>query len=122
MTYSFGSISFGSLLVAIIQLLRQIIGFVQQAEADSGNPIMYFVFCILQCFVGLLQWALQFFNHYAYTEIALFGKAYISAAKDTWRLIKDRGIDALINDCLIDSVLTMGSLMVAYVTAFLAYL
>jgi len=37
-------------------------------------------------------------------------------------LIKDRGFDAIINDLLIDNVLTMGSVFVAYVTAFLAYL
>jgi hypothetical protein len=34
-------------------------------------------------------------------HLALYGKAYIPAAKDTWRLMKDRGIDALINDSLI---------------------
>lgn len=32
---------------------------------------------------------------------ALYGKAYIPAAKDTWRLFKDRGIDALVNDSLV---------------------
>ena len=37
-------------------------------------------------------------------------------------MIKDRGFDAIINDLLIDNVLTMGSVFVAYVTAFLAYL
>jgi len=46
----------------------------------------------------------------------------LNAAKDTWALIKDRGFDAIINDLLIDNVLTMGSVFVAYVTAFLAYL
>jgi len=46
----------------------------------------------------------------------------LDAAKDTWRLIKDRGFDAIINDLLIDNVLTMGSVFVAYTTAFLAYL
>lgn len=30
----------------------------------------------------------------------MFGKSYINAAKDAWRLLKDRGIDALINDSL----------------------
>lgn len=34
-------------------------------------------------------------------SIALYGKSYIAAAKDTWSLIKDRGIDALINDSLV---------------------
>ena len=33
--------------------------------------------------------------------VALYGKPYIEAAKDTWRLFKDRGIDALINDSLV---------------------
>lgn len=33
--------------------------------------------------------------------LALYGKSYIPAAKDTWRLLKDRGIDALVNDSLV---------------------
>jgi hypothetical protein len=33
--------------------------------------------------------------------IALYGKGYIPAAKDTWRLFKDRGIDAVVNDSLV---------------------
>jgi hypothetical protein len=40
-------------------------------------------------------------RRYAYIEIALYGKPYIAAAKDTWRLFKDRGVDALINDSLV---------------------
>jgi hypothetical protein len=32
---------------------------------------------------------------------ALYGKSYIPAAKDAWRLLKHRGIDALVNDNLI---------------------
>ena len=38
---------------------------------------------------------------YAYIEIALFGKSYLNGAKDAWRLLKDRGIDALINDSIV---------------------
>ena len=37
-------------------------------------------------------------------------------------MMKDRGIDALVNDCLIGPVLTMGSTFVAYLCSFLAYL
>lgn len=36
--------------------------------------------------------------------------------------MKDRGIDALVNDCLTGPVLTMGSTFVAFVCALLAYL
>jgi hypothetical protein len=37
-------------------------------------------------------------------------------------MMKDRGVDALVNECLINPVLTMGSVFVAYVCSFLAYL
>ena len=81
MTYSFGSISFGSLIVAIIQLLRQACSIAQQNEAAQGNALGAIFFCILGCFISLLDWAVQFINEYAFSYIALYGKAYIPAAK-----------------------------------------
>lgn len=33
----------------------------------------------------------------------MFGKSYLNAAKDAWNLLKQRGIDALVNDCLVVS-------------------
>ncbi|CAF9931726.1 Putative choline transporter, neither null mutation nor overexpression affects choline transport [Imshaugia aleurites] len=121
-TYSFGSISFGSLVVALINMVRQAVSIAQQQEAQGGNMAASIAFCCLGCIIGLLDWAVQFINRYAFIHIALYGKAYIPAAKDTWKMMKDRGIDALINDCLIGPVLTMGSTFVAYICALLAYL
>lgn len=80
-TYSFGSISFGSLLVALIQCLRQACSIAQRNEAAQGNILGAIFFCVLQCFIGLLDWAVQFINEYAFSYIALYGKAYIPAAK-----------------------------------------
>ena len=37
-------------------------------------------------------------------------------------MIKNRGIDALVNDCLIGPVLSMGSVFVGFVCALLAFL
>ena len=37
-------------------------------------------------------------------------------------MMKNRGIDALVNDCLVGPVLTMGSTFVAFACALLAYL
>lgn len=37
-------------------------------------------------------------------------------------MIKDRGIDALVNECLIGPVLSMGATFIAYACALLAYL
>ncbi|MCJ1358983.1 MAG: putative choline transporter, neither null mutation nor overexpression affects choline transport [Icmadophila ericetorum] len=122
LTYSFGSISFGSLVVAIINMIRQAVSIAQQQEAAQGNIVGELAFCCLGCIIGLLDWAVQYINRYAFSHIALYGKAYIPAAKDTWKMMKQRGIDALVNDCLVGPVLTMGSTFVAYVCALLAYL
>ncbi|KAK9435777.1 Choline transporter-like protein [Metarhizium brunneum] len=125
LTYSFGSISLGSLLVAIIQFLRQLCSVARQQAGDQGGVggmIGYVLFCILGCLIALLEWALQFLNRYAFCHIALYGKAYIPAAKDTWNMIKDRGIDALINECLIGPVLSFGAMFIAFATSLFAYL
>ncbi|KAJ5861721.1 uncharacterized protein N7529_009031 [Penicillium soppii] len=121
-TYSFGSISLGSLIIAIIQMLRQACSIAQRQEAAQGNLIGSIFIWILGCFISLLDWLVTLFNRYAFCHIALYGKAYIPAAKDTWTMMRDRGIDALVQDCLMGPVLTMGSTFVAYVCALLSYL
>ncbi|KAL9088174.1 MAG: hypothetical protein Q9165_006301 [Trypethelium subeluteriae] len=121
-TYSFGSISLGSLLVAIINFLRQLCSVAQQSERQSGDIVGAIFFCILGCFLSTLDWFIQFINRYAFSYIALYGKAYIPAAKDTWRMIRDRGIDALVNECLIGPVFGMGSFFVAFFCGLLSFL
>lgn len=122
LTYSFGSISLGSLLVAILDLLRFACSVARDNSGGSGNFAADCAFCILQCILGLVQWALEFINRYAFSYMALYGKSYFASAKDTWKMIKDRGIDALINECLVGPVLSMGCLFVAVTCALVSYI
>jgi hypothetical protein len=86
MTFSFGSICFGSLIVAIINMLRQICSVARQQSSQNGNIVGVIAFCILGCLIGLLDWAVQFLNRYAFSHIALYGKPYVAAAKATWSM------------------------------------
>ena len=58
-TYSFGSISFGSLVVALINMVRQAVSIAQQQEAQGGNMAASIAFCCLGCIIGLIDWAVQ---------------------------------------------------------------
>lgn len=58
-TYSFGSISLGSLVVALINMVRQAVSIAQQQEAQGGNMVASIAFCVLGCFIGLIDWAVQ---------------------------------------------------------------
>ncbi|KAM0786598.1 hypothetical protein ACM66B_002052 [Microbotryomycetes sp. NB124-2] len=121
-TYSMGSIAFGSLIVAILDLIRAGLQILQQYEAGQGDTIGAALACCAQCCIGCITWAVEFFNRYAYIEIALYGKPYIKAAKDTWNLFKDRGIDALINDCLVNNIWTFGSYAIGGLCTLFAFL
>jgi hypothetical protein len=108
------------LIVAILDFLRLACS-VARGSGGTGNPVADCAFCILQCILGLVQWAIEFVNRYAFSYMALYGKAYFASAKDTWKMIKDRGIDALINECLVGPVLSLGCMFVAVCCALIAY-
>ncbi|CAK7263521.1 pH nine-sensitive protein 1 [Sporothrix epigloea] len=122
LTYSFGSISLGSLIVAIINFLRQLCSIARQQAANSGDSLASIFFCLLGCVISILDWAVQFVNRYAFIHISLYGSSYFEAAKNTWTMIKNRGIDALVNQCLIGPVFSMGATFVAYATSLSAYI
>ncbi|KAK4702786.1 hypothetical protein P7C70_g3436, partial [Phenoliferia sp. Uapishka_3] len=121
-TYSMGSIAFGSLIVALLDLLRAGLQVLQQYESGQGDMIGAGIACCAQCCVGCVASLAQYFNRYAMIEIALYGKPYIKAAKDTWHLFRDRGIDALVNDLLINNIWTFGSYAVGALCSAFAFI
>lgn len=121
MTYCFGSICFGSLIVSLIQLLRSFIQILKQNAFGSGDYCAGCGFLILDFIIGIIDWMVRYFNHYAYCYVALYGKSYIRSARDTFDLIRFKGMDALINDCFINTSLSLYSLFVGYIVALLAY-
>lgn len=68
LTYSFGSICFGSLLQAIVSVLRYLVENARNRRNDGGEQDMCgtLVFCILECLVRCLDEVLDYFNQWAY--------------------------------------------------------
>jgi len=94
LTTSFGSICFGSLLVAFVQTLR----FMVRSQDDGFCAVC--VDCFLSCIEGMLA----FINKYAFTYIAIYGGNFCDGGKATWSLLKERGFDTIINDDLTETV------------------
>lgn len=87
LTYSFGSISLGSLIVAVINFLRMIAQTARNESGQQGDIVGYIFFCILSCLIYALQWIMEFVNRYAFSHIALYGRPYFQSAKDTWKYV-----------------------------------
>jgi hypothetical protein len=115
LTTSLGPNCYGSLFIAIIQTLKAL---ADQARNNDGNDnlVCTIILCCISCILQLIQDMLEYFNKYAFAQVAIYGKDYCSAAKDTWALVKARGIDAIINDSLIGNVLAMGGLFIGLIT------
>jgi len=105
LTSSFGSICLGSLIVSVVRALR--LGASAASRRAAPGPLRS---CLL-CALGFLDVLVRFFNQYAFTHVALYGKHFTSASRDTWALLVRCGIDALVQKDMIGSVLTMGCLV-----------
>jgi hypothetical protein len=112
MTISLGSNCYGSILIALVQFLRALIQAARQSAQDDNNQACSLFLVCLECIVSCIEDILEYFNKYAFAQVAIYGKDYYTAAKDTWALAKSRGIDAIINDNLIGNVLGIGAFTV----------
>mmetsp|Transcript_11583 Transcript_11583/g.17007 ORF Transcript_11583/g.17007 Transcript_11583/m.17007 type:complete len:540 (+) Transcript_11583:101-1720(+) len=116
LTYSFGSICFGSLLIAIMQVLEQM------ARSQNRNGRGNILTCLIQCIIQCLRGWLEYFNSWAFVYVALYGYPYIEAGKNVIQLFRHRGWTTIIADRLVFRVLFFCNLAVAAVSGSLAIL
>jgi len=113
-TYSFGSICFGSLLVAIVQACRQLIEMAKQN--DDGNALLL---CLLDCFLSIIEGLLRYFNKWAYVYVGVYGYSYIEAAKGVTDLFQSRGWTTIVADDLVSNALSLVILVDALIVGLL---
>lgn len=69
----------------------------------------------------MVESVVAFINVYAYTQVAIYGKSYLEAGRDTWHLLQARGVDLIINDDLTSGVLNLGGVLVALLAGTMGY-
>ncbi|KAJ7581593.1 plasma-membrane choline transporter-domain-containing protein [Mycena floridula] len=124
-TLSLGSIAFGSLIVTFLEILKILLNAAQNNANADGHPVEACLACCAACFVGIIDRMVEYFNRllmfFLILISGLYGKAYIPAAKDTWRLFKVRGIDAVVNDSLVGTS-DWGGYIVGLLSSLFSYL
>eukprot|EP00823_Brevimastigomonas_motovehiculus_P006383 TRINITY_DN5289_c0_g1_i1.p1 TRINITY_DN5289_c0_g1~~TRINITY_DN5289_c0_g1_i1.p1 ORF type:complete len:470 (+),score=73.21 TRINITY_DN5289_c0_g1_i1:48-1457(+) len=112
-TTSFGSICLGSLIIAVVKALRVM---AENGRKTRNNFVRCCIVCVLRCLDSLIE----YFNQYAFAEVAIYGQSYCDSAKAAWNLLKTRGFDMLINDNIIGGVLVFGALLIAIIDGALS--
>jgi len=93
LTYSFGSICFGSLVQGAVSVLRWIIssGRKNRDETSSDNLCCGgLCFCIVDCLVNLGGDLLDYFSQWNFIYIALYGFSYVESGKAVMNLFEMR--------------------------------
>jgi hypothetical protein len=78
MTISIGSNCYGSLLIAIVQVIRTLVNIARsQAREDRENIACSVFLCCLECIINMIENILEYFNKYAFTQVAIYGKGIL---------------------------------------------
>jgi hypothetical protein len=112
-TYSFGSICFGSLIVAILHMLRNML---QSAQNNRNLGVLK---CIAVCLLHYIEGLVEYFNKWAYVYVGLYGYGYIDAGRRVISLFKTRGWQTIIADNLVGRLLGIMSITIGLLTGVL---
>mmetsp|Transcript_11515 Transcript_11515/g.16003 ORF Transcript_11515/g.16003 Transcript_11515/m.16003 type:complete len:502 (+) Transcript_11515:134-1639(+) len=106
LTYHFGSLAFGSLILATAQFINWILE--QAKKKNSENKLIKCIICCLQCCVRCCINMISFLNKFAYIYIAIEGDSFCHAAKECYHLMERNMFSAVVIDYLSEFVLFVG--------------
>ncbi|KAF9165906.1 putative choline transporter, neither null mutation nor overexpression affects choline transport [Actinomortierella ambigua] len=73
--------------------------------------------CFGALIYAIIQTIKKFITPLVYSEVAIYGKPFIPAARDTFVILKDRGLDVLLNEIIISTVWGIGAFFGSLVAA-----
>lgn len=109
--YHTGSLAFGSLIIAIIQIIRVALEYLDQRLKGSQNVVAKFFLKCLKCCFWCLEKFMKMINKNAYILIAIYGKNFCVSAKNAFCLIMRNIIRVAVVDKVTDFILFIGKLV-----------
>eukprot|EP00744_Colponema_vietnamica_P001108 GILI01001874.1.p2 GENE.GILI01001874.1~~GILI01001874.1.p2 ORF type:complete len:612 (+),score=211.84 GILI01001874.1:159-1838(+) len=87
--YHLGSLAFGSLIVAIVQMARAILAYINEKQKAAGatNAVTEMFFKCMQCCLACFERCLKFINKNAYIQMAIHGTNFFVSCKNAFFLL-----------------------------------
>ncbi|KAI9090192.1 plasma-membrane choline transporter-domain-containing protein [Phlyctochytrium arcticum] len=114
--YHLGSLAFGSLVIAIVQLIRIIILEAQRRVKGSGNKTAQYILCCLQCCFKCVEKVLKMITKNAYVEIAVYGYSFCTAARKAMELILANAVRLVVVNKIGNFLIFIGKLAIVFIT------
>jgi hypothetical protein len=121
MWYHSGTAAFGSLIIAIIKMIRAWLAYMQKKAEEMNNGIAKAVICCCQCCFYCLEKCMKFINKNAYIQTAIFGTSFCTSAKEAFFLILRNAARITAITYVSGGVVFVGKIFITTFTTGLAY-
>ncbi|XP_067662582.1 choline transporter-like protein 2 [Haliotis asinina] len=110
--YHLGTLAFGSLIIAIVQMIRVALEYIDHKLKGTENPVGKFLIKCLKCCFWCLEKFLKLLNKNAYILTAVYGKNFCSAARKAFMLILENVVRVAVVDKVTNFLLFIAKLVV----------
>ncbi|KAG2244225.1 hypothetical protein Bca4012_024256 [Brassica carinata] len=94
-----GSACLGSLFVPTIEALRIVARGLNLLKGEDE-----FMFCCANCCLKLMTFIFEHGNSWAFVQIAAYGKGFVRASQDTWKLFEDADMVEIVDADITSSI------------------
>ncbi|KAK1743284.1 choline transporter-like family protein [Skeletonema marinoi] len=119
--YHTGTAAFGSLIIAIFQMIRAVIAYLQKKADEMDSSLAKAILCCLQCVVLCFEKIFKFINKNAYIQTAIFGSSFCKSAKEAYCLIMRNAARIIAITYVSGGVVFVGKMFITTLTTGAAY-
>uniref|UniRef100_A0A8C3DN68 Choline transporter-like protein n=1 Tax=Corvus moneduloides TaxID=1196302 RepID=A0A8C3DN68_CORMO len=119
--YHTGSLAFGSLVLAIVQVIRVTLEYLDHRLKAAENKFAKFLLSCLKCCFWCLEKFIKFLNRNAYIMIAVYGTNFCTSARNAFFLLMRNIIRVAVLDKVTDFLFFLGKLLIVGSVGILAF-
>ncbi|NXK43529.1 CTL2 protein, partial [Piprites chloris] len=110
--YHTGSLAFGSLVLAVVQVIRVTLEYLDHRLKAAENKFAKFLLSCLKCCFWCLEKFIKFLNRNAYIMIAIYGTNFCASARNAFFLLMRNIIRVAVLDKVTDFLFFLGKLLI----------
>eukprot|EP00743_Colponemidia_sp_Colp-15_P003801 GILK01004101.1.p1 GENE.GILK01004101.1~~GILK01004101.1.p1 ORF type:complete len:490 (+),score=59.42 GILK01004101.1:37-1470(+) len=115
-TSSFGSLAFGSLILAVVEFILMLL----QSSRDENGERNLVTECCISC-VRCIQDAIAFLNKFAIVYMAIKGQSFLDSARSFFVMLQNNGMNCIVVDSLSNLVLGVNVVLMSALSGVLGY-
>jgi len=120
--YHTGTLAFGSLLIAIVQIIRAILERIRRRLRRADSKVANSIIGCCQCCFCILESCIRFLNKNAYVQTAIFGTGFVQSCRQAFYLmVRNAGRVGAVS-FVSASILIVGKLFISAITTGLSYI